>query len=160
MVRVGTGTPTSKKNFSWPAGEQMHISRATFVEVFRNWCGAFAGMFNGFASLHHYLCATEGCLDFAFEDGERLLEIVPVRRRAASGRNMHIDQAESACSIVARKKNCICISYQADVANIFARVGSHAGEFSAQVVGRKSRCWQGRNGWFIGHAFTPFVDVL
>src|SRR5260370_35835814 len=45
VVRVGTGTPTCRKNSSWPAGEQMHSIRTARVEEFRNWCGAFAGIF-------------------------------------------------------------------------------------------------------------------
>jgi hypothetical protein len=91
----------------------------------------------GFARSQHYLRATEGCLEFAFEDDERFLEIVPVRRGAASGRNMHIDQAELARGIVARKENRVCIAYHAEVANIFPGVRSRGGEFPAEVVGRK-----------------------
>ena len=109
----------------------------------------------GVARSEQQLRPTESCLEFAFQDGERLLEIVPVRRRTASGRNMHIDQAESSCSIVARKEDRICISYHADVANIFAGVRSRGGEFSVEVVRRKSRTWRHGNGLFIGHA-PPF----
>lgn len=35
--RWDAGTPTSRKNFSWPAGEQMQIRRAGFEEAFWNW---------------------------------------------------------------------------------------------------------------------------
>ena len=86
----------------------------------------------------HHLRTTKGGLEFAFEDGECLLEIVPVRRRAALGRNMHIDQAELACSIVAREENRICITNDADVANILAGIRSCESEFSPEVVRRKS----------------------
>jgi len=65
----------------------------------------------GLARPHHHRCAAEGGLDFAFEDAERLLEIVPVRRRAASGRNMHVDQAKSARGLFSRKENSIRISH-------------------------------------------------
>ena len=37
VVRVATGTPTSIKNSSCPAGQQRHNSRAGCVEAFLNW---------------------------------------------------------------------------------------------------------------------------
>jgi hypothetical protein len=90
----------------------------------------------GFARSHYRRWAAEGGLDFAFEDAERLLEIMPVSRRAASGRNMHVDEAESARSLFSRKENRICISHQTDVSNV-GRVRARGGEFSAEVIGRK-----------------------
>src|SRR6516164_4431639 len=42
-VRCATGTPTSLKNSSCPAGEQRHKSRAGRSETFRKTCGALAG---------------------------------------------------------------------------------------------------------------------
>src|ERR1019366_6405039 len=43
VVRVATGTPTSRKNLSFPAGEQMQIMRAGLEDVLWNWCVAFDG---------------------------------------------------------------------------------------------------------------------
>src|SRR5471030_2743871 len=42
-VRCATGTPTSLKNSSWPAGEQRQSSRAGRSKTFRKTCGALAG---------------------------------------------------------------------------------------------------------------------
>jgi hypothetical protein len=42
-VRVATGTPSSMKKSSWPAGEQMQSILAGRVEELWNWWGAFAG---------------------------------------------------------------------------------------------------------------------
>jgi hypothetical protein len=39
----------------------------------------------GVARSHYHFRATEGCVEFAFENSECLLEIVPVRRRAPPG---------------------------------------------------------------------------
>jgi hypothetical protein len=58
----------------------------------------------GFARSHQHLCAAEGCLEFPFEDSEHLLEIVSVRRRAASGRNVHIDGCFRALRMVCRRR--------------------------------------------------------
>ena len=70
---------------------------------------------HGLARSHHRLRAAEGRLEFTFEDDERLLEIVPVRRGASPGRDVHIDEAELARRIVARKENRISIPNDADV---------------------------------------------
>jgi hypothetical protein len=46
VVRVATGTPTSMKNLSFPAGEQIQSKRTGLDEALWNWWGAFAGMFS------------------------------------------------------------------------------------------------------------------
>src|SRR5208282_920403 len=43
VVRVETGTPSSMKNSSWPAGEQMQSILAGRMDELWNWWGAFAG---------------------------------------------------------------------------------------------------------------------
>src|SRR5271170_632490 len=44
VVRVATGTPTSRKNLSLPAGEQMQMRRAGLEEELWKRCGALDGM--------------------------------------------------------------------------------------------------------------------
>ena len=66
------------------------------VEAFLKECGALAGMFDCFAGSHDRLFSAEGRLDLAFHQRERLLEVVPVGRRAAAGRDEHVDQAVAA----------------------------------------------------------------
>jgi hypothetical protein len=50
-----------------------------------------------FSSAHNTRLPAESSLQFTFEKDEALLEIMAMRGRAASGRNVHIDQGESAC---------------------------------------------------------------
>jgi hypothetical protein len=54
-------------------------------------------------------------LDLALENGEVLLEVVAVGRRAAAGRRVHIDQAVSAGGVLARHKNGVGVARQPDV---------------------------------------------
>ena len=52
-----------------------------------------------FSSAHDTLLPSEGSLQLPIEKNKGLLKIMTMRGRAASGRNMHIDQGESTCSI-------------------------------------------------------------
>ena len=45
-MRLSTTLPISRKNSSWPAGEQTQRSRAGVAATFLKRCGAFAGMFS------------------------------------------------------------------------------------------------------------------
>ncbi|MCU1259388.1 MAG: hypothetical protein JWO80_2273, partial [Bryobacterales bacterium] len=92
---------------------------------------------------------------FEFEESERLPEIVSVRRKAASGRDVHINEAELARSIFSSEEDRKIYHLHTDVANILAGVRSRGGEFSAEVVGRKSRGRPGRNDLLIGHSVPP-----
>src|ERR1700728_3233657 len=74
VVRVATGTPTSRKNLSLPAGEQMHIMRACADDR---------------------CLAAEGYFDLSVEQNERLFEVMAMRAGAAAWRDMHVDYTES-----------------------------------------------------------------
>src|ERR1700736_2534327 len=52
-----------------------------------------------FSSAHNTLLPSESSLQFTVEKNKGLLEIMTMRGRGASGRNVHIDQGESNCSI-------------------------------------------------------------
>jgi hypothetical protein len=52
-----------------------------------------------FSSAHNTLLPSESSLQFTVEENKCLLEIMTMRGRAASGRNVHIDQGELTCSI-------------------------------------------------------------
>jgi hypothetical protein len=52
-----------------------------------------------FSSAHNTPLSSEDGLQFTVEKNKSLLEVVTMRGRAASGRNMHIDQGESTSSI-------------------------------------------------------------
>jgi hypothetical protein len=45
--------------------------------------------------------AAKGELYFAFEHAERFLEVVPVRRGTAAGRDLHVDQGVAAGGVIA-----------------------------------------------------------
>jgi hypothetical protein len=104
----------------------------------------------GFARPHQRPGAAEGGPDLAFQNTERLLKIVPVRRWPASGWNVYIDQAELACRVFSRKKNSIGISHQTDVPDALG-VRVRGDEFSGEVVWRKFRR---RLVLLIGHSVT------
>jgi hypothetical protein len=47
---------------------------------------------NGLAGTNDRVLAAEGDLNFAFENGEHLFEIVAMGCGAAAGRDMHVDE--------------------------------------------------------------------
>ncbi len=57
----------------------------------------------------HGFCAAEGGFYLPFQDGEGLLEIVPVRGWAAPGRNVHVDQAEAASRVLAGEEHSVSV---------------------------------------------------
>ena len=56
--------------------------------------GGVGGNVDGVARLHDRFLTTKRRFHFAFQENEGLLEVMPMRRRASSRRNMHIDYAE------------------------------------------------------------------
>ena len=89
-----------------------------------------------FSSAHNPLLPAESSLQFTVEKDEALLEIMPVRGRAASGRNVHIDQGESACSIHSGQQDGVGVAHDSEMLGIaIIRVGNH--QIPLQVVGRK-----------------------
>jgi hypothetical protein len=53
--------------------------------------------------------AAERSIELALEYGERLFEVMTVRRGATAWRNVHVDQAELARRVFASKKDCVRI---------------------------------------------------
>ena len=86
------------------------------------WCigrnvGRFAGPHNGFR-------ATESDLDLAVEKGKHLLEVVTVRRRAATRRDKHVYEAVATGGVLARQKDGVGISRQSNVRQLLVFVWS------------------------------------
>jgi predicted RNase H-like HicB family nuclease len=106
-VRVATGTPTSVKNSSWPAGEQIHIIRAAVADEFRNWCGAFAGIFT-VSPAHNHACAAERHLDLTFKNTKRLFEMWRRRFRLRTRRHQTFDTRCYRCHTTARSVHSLC----------------------------------------------------
>jgi hypothetical protein len=68
----------------------------------------------GLARSHRRFGAAECSLDPAFQNDERLLEIVTMRRWAAARRNTRIDQAKAARGVGPRQKNRVGVAYQTE----------------------------------------------
>jgi hypothetical protein len=124
VIRVATGTPTSKKNFSCPAGAQIQSVRTASTEALWNWWGALN--VQGFAGADGRILATEGGFHLAFEDDKGLLEVMPVPWRTAAGRDVHVDDAEASGSLLAGHGNGVGIADQPDVRQVFELSKSEA----------------------------------
>ena len=94
---------------------------------------------DGFARAYGGFSASEGSFNLAFEQDECLFEVVAVRRRATLGRNVHVDEAETASGVFAREEDRICVPDQANVRQGFVLVWARDGEGSAEIVGRDRR---------------------
>jgi hypothetical protein len=94
--------------------------------------GRLAGPHNGFH-------ATEGDLDLAFEHGKHLLEVVAVWRRAATGRDKHVNEAVATGGVLARHKDGIGVSRQSNVRQFLILVWARERQTSLKVIG-----WNGR----------------
>jgi hypothetical protein len=91
---------------------------------------------DGLASAHDRLRAAKGDLDLALKKGERLLEIVAMRRRAAAGRDVHVNEAVAASRVLARQQDRVGVSYHPDVGQSFVFVRSREPEIAVEVIGR------------------------
>ena len=68
--------------------------------------------------------APEGSFDLTFQDGEGLFKVVAVRGRTAAGRNMHVYEAITTVSVVAREQDGVGISHKSDVGQALVSVGA------------------------------------
>ena len=100
------------------------------------WCigrnvGCLAGPHNGCR-------ATESDLDLAVEKGKHLLEVVTVRRRAATRRDKHVYEAVATGGVLARQKDGVGISRQSNVRQLLVFVWSRKRQLPLNVIGRNS----------------------
>ena len=70
------------------------------------------------------------------QDGEHLLEVVPVRRRPAAGRDVHVDEGVLAGGVLAGHQDRVGVADQPDVRQALVVVRPRDGELAGQVVGR------------------------
>ena len=91
--------------------QQADWLRGSVAELVRR----VGGNVDGISCVQGQLLTAEGDVDFAFEDAERLFEVVTMWRRAAARRDVHIDQTEATVGIVAGDKERVGISDDADV---------------------------------------------
>jgi len=64
---------------------------------------------------HDGLLAAERSFQFAFEQNERFFEVMPVRRRPAAGRDVHIDDAKASRSVLAADGDGVGVAHQPNV---------------------------------------------
>jgi hypothetical protein len=83
------------------------------------------------------MLTSEAQLHFTLEHSEHFLEVVTVGRRAAAGRDVHVDEGVFAGGVVASHKDRIGIADKAEMRKALVLVGSSDGEVSVRVVGRK-----------------------
>ena len=88
-----------------------------------------------FSSAHHTLLPSESSLQFTDEENKGLLEIMAMRGRAASGRNVHIDQGESTCSIDSGHQDRVGVAHDTEMLGI-AAIGICNRQIPSRVVGR------------------------
>jgi len=62
--------------------------------------GRIGGDVDGFTSAYGGLHSAKGRIHLAVEKDEGLLEVVTMWRRAAAGRDVHVDETEAACCIL------------------------------------------------------------
>jgi hypothetical protein len=89
---------------------------------------------------------------------KRFFEVVAVRRWSASGRDAHVNQAESSGSVLAAQKYRVGVSHQADVRQVGIVRLAHA-EIAFGIVGRNGSSGLTRSVWAIAHCFSPAMKV-
>jgi hypothetical protein len=94
---------------------------------------------DGLARPHYLPSAAKYKLKSAFQQRERLVKIVSVRRRPSTRRHVHIDQTKPPGRFLPRKKNRVRISSQPDVAHIPVCVWPDNCQRPLRIVGRNCR---------------------
>ncbi len=89
------------------------------------------------AGVHGRFFSAEGGFNLAFQDGEGFLEVVPMRRWAAPGRNVHVDQAITAAGVGGREEDGVGVSNESDVREALVRIGPRDLEAAGKVIGGK-----------------------
>jgi hypothetical protein len=88
----------------------------------------------GLACLCNEPLSSETELYLALEHGEHLFKVVTVRRWAAAGWNMHVDECVFAVGIVPTDKNRIGVPDEAEMRKAFVFVWPSDGEMALRIV--------------------------
>ena len=110
-MRVATRTATCSKNSSCPAGAQIAAGVVELVRRIGRNVQGLAGARRGFRTAKRRF-------DRAFQNHESFLEVMAMRRRAASGRDVHVDEAEVPGGVFAAEQNGVGVADQADVRRV------------------------------------------
>jgi hypothetical protein len=130
---TGHGNPNLKEEVFLSSGSTnaKHACRLTgrVAELVRRVCGDVHGL----SGTNCGFTPAKSQFELALDEAEGFFEVVAMRRRPASRRNEHIDEAEAARGVFARDQNCVGVADNADVATTFS---SRDGQFTLRVVRR------------------------
>src|ERR1039458_175541 len=79
-------------------------------------------------------CTTEGSLQFTFQQDKGLFEIVAMGWRATPRRNMHVHDTEAFSGGIARHKQGVGISHDADMSQVVVLVWLGKRQNAAEIV--------------------------
>jgi hypothetical protein len=96
---------------------------------------SISGDVDGDADADGRALVTNSGFDFALEDGKRFFKVVAMRGRAASGWDVHVDEAVLSRGVFSRKKDGVSVSNDAEV-RLIGAVGLSEGRGSLGVVCR------------------------
>jgi hypothetical protein len=80
--------------------------------------------------------AAKSYIEFSYEQGEGLFEIVTVRWWPASWRDVHVNQAEPACGVFSGKEDGVGISGDSDVGRVAVAFGLGFRKLALRIIGR------------------------
>ena len=80
------------------------------------WC--IGRNIEGLACSHNRFPAAERGLHLTFQKDKGLLEVMPMGRRASTGRNMHIDDAKSSVGLLSSNGDGVGIADHTDVRKV------------------------------------------
>jgi hypothetical protein len=109
------------------------------------------------ACAHDLFCSAKYNIEFSFQQSERLLEIVTVRRQVTAGRNKHVDQAKPASCIFASQENGVRIARDPQMRNVLVR-WLCGRKFALRVVGWDAETGMPERVGFVDHFFTPRIS--
>jgi len=111
----------------------------------------------GFAGAHRGLLATASSFNLTDKQSEGLFKIVAMRRRAASGWDVHVNQAVPAIGVLTREQDRIGISDKSDVRQALLNAGSRYFDRTFWIVKGERRGGLGTNGVLVhGGPYTRF----
>ncbi len=145
-VRLSNGSPTwrKKSSSSRGRGHAEHMDRAAghVLEHMRR-VGRDVHRRSG---AHGRGLAAEGELELALDEGEHLLEIMAVGRRAAAVGHDHVDQAVATGGVGAGDENAVGVADHGDVAHVGA-VGIGERQIAGRIVGGNGGVGHGGRSW-------------
>jgi hypothetical protein len=113
---------------------------------------------HGLTGSHRHFFAPERGFNFALEQRERFLEVMAVRRRTTSGRDVHIEQAVAAIGVLAGKNDRVGVSDKSDVRQALVRFRFREFERPLEIVVGDRGGGLGSDGVFV-HGVTFLFRV-